>query len=270
MTPTLPALSLDSPRWSELRHAYGPAMDIPGLLEDVGEGHLDAIGELFGSLCHQGTTYAASYASAPHLVGHVTSSDWPPGNADAVSSAARAVEARANVLILVGAIRASVDYYGEPAPEDVAKAYQESLAVALTASVELLPHVTDTVLAIYVLEAAASLRGYLQLGRVLDHLADYELGPSCPGCGRQVLISVSKDGQLQASAEGLLDTGSSPGILVSPGPTISPGRAEELKWIQELVAWSPCLGKFRQLLPSLLGTVHCPECGEAFELLDGF
>lgn len=66
-------LSLNSPRWSELRHAYGPASDTPTLLA-----HLDSLpssqGEeepwftLWSSLAHQGDVYSASFAAVPHVI----------------------------------------------------------------------------------------------------------------------------------------------------------------------------------------------------------
>lgn len=66
-------LPLTDPLWSTLSHAYGPAGDMPGLLErarwDDSPGHLrqSAWFELWSALCHQGSVYSASYAAAPHL-----------------------------------------------------------------------------------------------------------------------------------------------------------------------------------------------------------
>lgn len=64
-------LPLDSPRWSELRHAYGDASDIPPLLKLLQQesyGAEDIWESLWSSLCHQGDAYDASYAAMPHLV----------------------------------------------------------------------------------------------------------------------------------------------------------------------------------------------------------
>ena len=66
-------LSLDSPRWAELQHAYGAASDIPGLLRqlstlppcDMGE---EPWATLWSSLAHQGDVYPASFAAVPHVV----------------------------------------------------------------------------------------------------------------------------------------------------------------------------------------------------------
>ncbi|MBA8888934.1 hypothetical protein FHW12_003170 [Dokdonella fugitiva] len=66
-------LELDSPRWSELAHAYGPASDIPALLRQLDS--LPATRErdepwytLWSALAHQGDVYPASFAAVPHVV----------------------------------------------------------------------------------------------------------------------------------------------------------------------------------------------------------
>src|SRR5262249_28168485 len=68
-------LDLDSPRWSELTHAYGAASDIPDRLRAVAK-HPNPKKKytdepwftLWSSLYHQGNIYTASYAAVPHLV----------------------------------------------------------------------------------------------------------------------------------------------------------------------------------------------------------
>lgn len=66
-------LSLDSPLWSELRHAYGIASDTPALLRQL-QALPDSSGErepwfsLWSSLAHQGDVYSASFAAVPHVV----------------------------------------------------------------------------------------------------------------------------------------------------------------------------------------------------------
>ena len=68
-------LSLDNPRWSELRHAYGDAADIPALLRTLASSTGPKASyqdepwfSLWSSLCHQGDVYTASYAAVPHIV----------------------------------------------------------------------------------------------------------------------------------------------------------------------------------------------------------
>ncbi|MGE5491701.1 MAG: hypothetical protein ACM31P_10505 [Actinomycetota bacterium] len=66
-------LSLDSSKWSELKHAYGSASDIPMLLKQL-ENIPSCAGEeepwfsLWSALAHQGDVYSASFAAVPHVV----------------------------------------------------------------------------------------------------------------------------------------------------------------------------------------------------------
>ncbi|WP_139238089.1 hypothetical protein [Streptomyces pini] len=55
--------------WSRLRHAYGPADDVPGLFDRLTGGREDerVWHDLWSALCHQGTVYEASYAALPLL-----------------------------------------------------------------------------------------------------------------------------------------------------------------------------------------------------------
>jgi len=77
-------LALGADDWKLLEHAYGPAEDIPRLLEQLAEdprpkSHYEEEPwfTLWSSLCHQGDVYTASYAAVPHLVGICLSSDGP-------------------------------------------------------------------------------------------------------------------------------------------------------------------------------------------------
>ena len=66
-------LSLDSPRWSELSHAYGRAADIPNLLRQLeslpsAENDKEPWFSIWSALAHQGDVYSASFAAVPHVV----------------------------------------------------------------------------------------------------------------------------------------------------------------------------------------------------------
>lgn len=77
-------LSLQSPRWSELRHAYGPATDIPELLDllsDVRVPDKEPWFSLWSALAHQGDVYSATFAAVPHVIAALASA---PDRADAV------------------------------------------------------------------------------------------------------------------------------------------------------------------------------------------
>lgn len=65
-------LSLDDGRWSVLRHAYGPATDIPAALAALkaspGTEDRDLWELLWSALNHQGDVYSASFAAVPHVI----------------------------------------------------------------------------------------------------------------------------------------------------------------------------------------------------------
>ncbi|WP_211299208.1 hypothetical protein [Methylovulum psychrotolerans] len=79
-------LDLDSPKWSELTHAYGCASDIPGLLKQferlpTAENGQEPWFSLWSALAHQGEVYPASFAAVPHIVNFLS---YAPATADAV------------------------------------------------------------------------------------------------------------------------------------------------------------------------------------------
>jgi hypothetical protein len=72
-------LSLSSPRWQELEHAYGAAGDIPALLEQIAllpedDGDSGPWFHLWSALAHQGDVYTASFAAVPHVIAALAAS----------------------------------------------------------------------------------------------------------------------------------------------------------------------------------------------------
>ena len=66
-------ISLDSPDWASLEHAYGNASNIPGLLRRLetlpaAEGNSEPWFSLWSALAHQGDVYTASFAAVPHVI----------------------------------------------------------------------------------------------------------------------------------------------------------------------------------------------------------
>jgi hypothetical protein len=124
-------LSLSDPRWAELRHAYGAAADIPGLLARAATEHRpghhrnSAWFELWSALCHQGDAYTASFAAVPHLI--------------ALASDALGRHSY-EPLLLAGSIeQARLERRAPAVPEDLAEPYSAAIQTARGVAEEALP-----------------------------------------------------------------------------------------------------------------------------------
>ena len=72
-------LSLDSAKWSELKHAYGFASDMPDLLRQLeslpsSKGDSEPWFSIWSALAHQGDVYPASFAAVPHVINFLSKS----------------------------------------------------------------------------------------------------------------------------------------------------------------------------------------------------
>lgn len=111
-------LSLQSSRWSELRHAYGQASDTPALLERLrelpkSEGEAEPWFSLWSALAHQGDVYPASFAAVPHVV---------------AALATAPVQADASFFHFPAWVEICRAKNGVEVPEDLRAAYFEALA----------------------------------------------------------------------------------------------------------------------------------------------
>jgi hypothetical protein len=111
-------LSLDSPRWSELRHAYGPASDIPALIvrlenPPAPQDRDEAWFALWSALAHQGDVYPASFAAVPHVVRILADAPEPSDSSSFFQFPAWVEICRQNRAVRV--------------PEDLAEAYFAAL-----------------------------------------------------------------------------------------------------------------------------------------------
>jgi hypothetical protein len=67
-------LELGDPKWRNLSHAYGSALNIPPLIEQLksappsNDWKAEPWFSLWSSLCHQFDVYPATYAAIPHIV----------------------------------------------------------------------------------------------------------------------------------------------------------------------------------------------------------
>jgi hypothetical protein len=111
-------LSLDSPEWSKLSHAYGNASDIPELLRKLqdlpsSENDKEPWFSIWSSLAHQGDVYSASFAAVPHVVAYLA---MAPTKADFA------------FFQFPAWVEVCRQKRGVPIPEKLALAYHEAMA----------------------------------------------------------------------------------------------------------------------------------------------
>lgn len=153
-------LSLDSPRWSELNHAYGPAFDIPPLLRQLDDlpesnGREEPWFTLWSALAHQGDVYSASFAAVPHVV---------------AALARTPLKASFVYFQFPAWVEICRHRNGTTVPEDLQQAYSEALTklpalVAASSSLE-----WDTGFLMCALSAIAAAKGYPSVAEAVQEL----------------------------------------------------------------------------------------------------
>ena len=154
-------LSLDSHRWSELRHAHGAAGDTPALLRQLSrlppsDGDAEPWFSIWSSLAHQGDVYSASFAAVPHVV------------AALATAPSKAAPSYFQFPAWVEVCRRK---QGVPVPVDLEPAYSEALArlprlVAEAATEPWSPELLSCALA-----AIAATKGFVSVAEALLELS---------------------------------------------------------------------------------------------------
>ena len=251
-TDTTP-LDLHSAAWASLADAYGDAEKIPALLQDLRQGDAEALDDLYGHICHQGTIYPASVAAFPHLV--------------SMAATVASPELRAGVLSLAASIHESTSLEEELQTASCAAAFHAAVPAALGMALADLARAEDRLSGIYLLKAAAAFAGFAGAARVLGGFADEEFCLACPGCGVDLYVWPVPEGLSAATADPVF-TPSAKTALVSAGPVGSSAQLAALAWLKAHTAALPCLDDVALRLPFLFGSARCAECGHSFSLMD--
>ncbi|MBX9723614.1 MAG: CpXC domain-containing protein [Candidatus Obscuribacterales bacterium] len=148
-------LALDSPRWRDLRQAYGNAKETPKLINDL-IANKSRWKDAWGSLCHQNSIYSATYAAVPHLVSLTDSAD---------------LEFKIQTLILCGTIQSKGNLVGGTVPPDLIEPFDSAMEVMQQKS---LPIIREAI--------AQNLHsGFPSLVQAAYALR-YGASPECPEC----------------------------------------------------------------------------------------
>ena len=124
-------LELTSQRWAELNTGRGSARWVPSLIEStlrrVTDDQVDDFVVTLSDLCHDWSTYDATYAATPHLIAacHTLSADSP---------------LRLRILSMLGWFSACLDLNGTKAPKDLIESHYQSFPAALELAAGSLPY----------------------------------------------------------------------------------------------------------------------------------
>jgi hypothetical protein len=149
--------------WTSLRHAYGPAGDIPGLLAaaavDSRPGHEPGPWfDLWSALCHQGDAYSASLAAVPLLVR---------------LAPAQLAACRYDAVLLAACIeQARLEGRAPEIPAGYVDKYSAAIAAALSAAESALPHAWNTDAELALRGSIAVFRGDLAAARAIFEQGD--------------------------------------------------------------------------------------------------
>jgi len=229
--------------WAALRHAYGPADDIPGLLAAAEADPNDETvwTALWGHLCHQGTIYSASY---------------PALSALATMAARHPSSHPRHPLHLAAGIVASEDR-----PEDmdaIRRDYPDELQTLRDLAEQSLRPSDDFVTFLYGLQALMAFEGSPPWNRELEALASEEVTLECPSCDEYLTITIAEAPATTTAMDDAL-----------PITTVTPADPHQLRGSTARI-YSLALqheqAKVLDRLPYLFGDTLCPACGTTLNL----
>lgn len=227
--------------WSQLKHAYGSAEDIPALFERLGSEPSDELwNDLSSRLCHQGSVYSASFAAL----------------ADLGSLAGQPGQNRDNALLLAGAILAGAD-------EETRRTHADAIEILRSIAHDRIHQTAEPNLYIRLLQAATALDGVPGWFGYLEGLADETYEMFCPSCEMGVFIAIGEVGYF--SAVGDYEPGGPEGIPLRPAtPASLSGTARQLYEAACQAGAEPVA----VALTHLFGTGTCAECGAEFSVAE--
>lgn len=227
--------------WSGLRHAYGPAEDIPRLLEQLSPDENAKVWEdLWSRICHQGTVYSASFAVLPYLL--EAAHKWLPAN-------------RVMPLHLAAMIVISRDV--EDSRETYMADHVQIAEDCRNLAVETLKTTgLDRHKRIYLMEAALAFEGDVIWGQALDGLVRGEFQGKCRHCRTHLFVAIGTNGCFVAADEGIEK-------LPDKRSTIAPASATDLlgagAWLYEQ-SDKASDAELADWICNLFGSTTCPHC----------
>ena len=229
--------------WSALRDAYGFAGEVPALLEVAASGDAAAWQDLWGRLCHQGTTYSAS-GPALTVLAAMAERESPIGYSEPLG--------------LASAILSSTDRARDvPDPREAYGSLIPTMRGVAESNLARTEGATDF---IYCLQILMSFENVPVLQKRLESLANGELELECPGCGESLVLGLGEPDYQARPFWRTRDESPSPLRPASPN-SIGPGASRAHSLAKEH-GHPEVVDK----MLFLLGNATCPCCGIDFSI----
>ncbi|TDC58183.1 hypothetical protein E1281_02255 [Actinomadura sp. KC345] len=229
--------------WTQLRHAYGRADDVPGMLDRlVPDDGAEVWTELSSAICHQGTVYSASFAALPRLTEFAR--EWAPAD-------------RLWPLSLSGSIVAGADQ--DHGLGDVRAEHAAEITELLRLAEVTLEAVGGEVGEYSFLDLLQSILAFEDVpvwSERLTALASGEFELYCEDCDECMHVILDEP-SFYVYVSGVEATSA-----VVPA---APDDLEPLARRLYLAAEAAGRSKIMNQLLHLFGTTACPECGRGFQ-----
>ncbi|MEV7600510.1 hypothetical protein AB0O91_24375 [Kitasatospora sp. NPDC089797] len=253
--------------WSQLSHAYGPADDIPALLERItAERKAELWSELWSALCHQGSVYPASFAALPWLARTAEGGDR---------------EQAVNALVLAGAITAGAgQLHGDGelceagqlrgagelrGAGDVRAEYAAEIEALLRAVHRYRRTAADRADYVHLLEAMLGFEGVEGWSEDLAWgLGNEEFEVSCPDCEAGLFLVFGEAGHFSTSHDYALSEDVAGRPLRPADPAAMDGIGRRL---HDLAVADGQPG-VAHALTYVFGAATCPDCEADFPVAD--
>lgn len=172
--------------WSRLRDAYGPASEIPKLLDRLSPDPKDgAWNDLWSRLCHQGTVYSASFAALPRLL--EIASGWEPRQRPMIVSLAAAIVSAETVVGDRDALMRDL----APTVASLEMIAREALQAPGLSATDFLESA----------QAVLAFQGDRLWGRQLNGLSSGEFEGRCPACHARLYLVIGQYGFFTTAEE---------------------------------------------------------------------
>ncbi|GAA1382547.1 hypothetical protein GCM10009639_01800 [Kitasatospora putterlickiae] len=236
--------------WSRLSHAYGPADDIPDLLDRIASAPTAELwSDLWSALCHQGTVYPAGFAALPWLAGRARCGER---------------EQEVQAVLLAGAILAGAG--PSHGVDDVRARFATETAALLVAANRQLGAGTDPTDYVHLLEAVLGLEGVPGWGEELAWgIVNEEYQIACPDCEGDLFIALGERGFFSAADDYALTDGA-----VETRP-LRPAAPADLNGIGRRLhdrALADGRQEVAHVLTHVFGHATCPSCEADFAVAD--